>query len=140
MTECMDVLIYIMGSVQMLAGFYFLTRFLQKKVRFYLYGLFAILGFAVTMAIPAGDSITEFLVYFLLLTVSGILVCRADWRPVILYAAQLWNCEFVVLHCVSQAVFLNTQSHGHCILAVREYGVGLVNTLLLYDIPAFFIL
>ena len=39
MTECMDVLIYIMGSVQMLAGFYFLTRFLQKKVRFYLYGL-----------------------------------------------------------------------------------------------------
>ena len=65
------------------------------------------------------------------------LICRSDNRE---YAAQLWNCEFVVLHCVSQAVFLNTQSHGHCILAVREYGVGLVNTLLLYDIPAFFIL
>lgn len=34
MTECMDVLIYIMGSVQMLAGFYFLTRFCRKKSGF----------------------------------------------------------------------------------------------------------
>ncbi len=121
MTECMDVLIYIMGSVQMLAGFYFLTRFLQKKVRFYLYGLFAILGFAVTMAIPAGDSITEFLVYFLLLTVSGILVCRADWRPVILYAAltiESMQLSYGIVNSLSCIVYPRLFSLTHKVMGI----------------------
>ncbi len=75
-----------MGNVQVLTGFYFLTGFLQKKVKFYFYLLFALFWTVFIKVIPT-DRITEFLVYILLLTVSGIFVCHADWKSVILYSA-----------------------------------------------------
>ena len=78
--------IYIMGCVQMLTGFYVLTRFLQKKVKPYFYLLLAIVWCLCTRFIPVGRT-AEFLGFVMLLTVSGVLVCRADWRSSALYAA-----------------------------------------------------
>lgn len=77
---------YIIGSVQMLLGFTFFIRFLQKKGRLFFYLLFALFDLTVVLTAPAG-SVAEFLVYTLFLAASGILLCRADWKSVILYAA-----------------------------------------------------
>ncbi len=77
---------YIMGNAQALTGFYFLTRFLQKKVKLYFYILFALFWTFFTEVIPT-NRITEFLIYILLLTVSGLFACHADWKSVILYSA-----------------------------------------------------
>ncbi len=78
--------IYIMGCVQMLTGFYFLTRFLQKKVKPYFYLLLAIVWCLGTRFIPVGRT-AESLGFVMLLMVSGVLVCRADWRSSALFAA-----------------------------------------------------
>ncbi len=78
--------IYIMGSIQMLTGAYFLVKFLQKKMNLYFYFLFAIFCLVILTVIPDGR-IIEFLVYSLLLMACGIFVCHTDWRSVILYAA-----------------------------------------------------
>lgn len=87
MADYMDFLnVYIMGNAQVLTGFYFLTSFLQKKVKFYNYLLFALFWTIFIKVIPT-DRITEILVYILLLTVSGIFACHAEWKSVILYAA-----------------------------------------------------
>ncbi len=77
---------YIVGNTQALTGFYFLTRFLQKKVKLYFYILFALFWTFFTEVIPT-NRITEFLIYILLLTVSGLFACHADWKSVILYSA-----------------------------------------------------
>lgn len=78
--------VYIMGSVQMLFGFYFFARFLHKKVRFYFYFLFTICGIAVIHFVPSG-AIAGFGAYVLLLTASGVLICVSDWKTAVLYAA-----------------------------------------------------
>lgn len=78
--------IYIMGNAQVLTGFYFLTRFLQKKVKIYFYVLLALFWTVSTEAIST-DRIEEVLVYILLLIISGIFTCHAEWRSVILYSA-----------------------------------------------------
>lgn len=78
--------IYIMGSVQILMGFYFLTRYLKKKVKYLYFFLFTAAGFVIINVIPSG-SIIEFLVYVLLLIAGGIFICHEDRESVILYAA-----------------------------------------------------
>lgn len=77
---------YIMGSVQMLTGFHFLTRFLKKKVNLIYYLLFAAVGIALMMVVRAG-SIAEIVAYILLLIAGGIFVCKADCITAVLYAA-----------------------------------------------------
>ena len=87
MTEYMDFFnIYIMGNAQALTGFYFLARFLQKKVKIFHYILFALFWTVITDVMPT-DRIEEFLVYILLLVISGIVICHAEWKSVILYSA-----------------------------------------------------
>lgn len=87
MTDYMDFFgVYVMGSVQVLTGFHFLIRFLQKKVKLHSYVLFVLSWVVILEVIPTGG-ITDFLVYTLMLTVSGILACHADWKSVILYSA-----------------------------------------------------
>jgi len=87
MTDAMDFFnTYIMGSIQMLTGFYFFTRFLQKKLSLPYYFLFSFLVILLIKLIPGG-SIAEFLAYTLLLTASGIFPCRVDWKSSLLYAA-----------------------------------------------------
>ncbi|MDE6387749.1 MAG: GHKL domain-containing protein [Lachnospiraceae bacterium] len=76
----------IMGSVQVLTGCYYFTKLLQKKSKPYVYVLFVIAWLAVTKMIPSGR-ITEFLVFTALLVTSGILICRADLKSAVLYAA-----------------------------------------------------
>lgn len=87
MTKYMDFFnIYIMGNAQVLTGFYFLARFLQKKVKIFNYILFALFWTVITNVIPT-DRIEEFLVYILLLVISGIIICHTEWKSVILYSA-----------------------------------------------------
>lgn len=76
---------YMTGSIQMLLGFTFFIRFLQKKGRISYYLLFALPGLVLVLLAPVG-SVAEYLVYALLLAVFGILLCRADWKSVVLYA------------------------------------------------------
>ena len=76
---------YIMGSIQMLAGFYFFTKFLKKKVKPIYYLL--VIVFAITsITIIHADSITEMFAYMLFLIASGIFVCKSDSSPAVLYA------------------------------------------------------
>ncbi len=78
--------IYIMGSVEMLFQFYFYARILKRKVKLPFYFLFAVCAsFAIHFA-QAG-SIFGFGALVLLLTAGGILLCRADWKTSLLYAA-----------------------------------------------------
>lgn len=79
---------YVLGSafLQMLLGFYFFFKFLHKKVRAFFYFLLALCGVVIVHFLSVGR-IAEFGAYVLLLAASGILICRADWKSVILYAA-----------------------------------------------------
>ncbi len=78
--------VYVMGSVQALTGLCFLRGFLQKKIKFYFYLLFVLLWIVMIKIVPSGG-ITEFLIYGLLLILSGILGCHADWVSAVLYSA-----------------------------------------------------
>lgn len=89
MADFMDFFhVYGMGSgiAQILLGFYFFARLLHERIKLYLYILFGVCGFAVIHFVSTGR-IAEFMAFFLLLTASGILICRRDWKTVILYAA-----------------------------------------------------
>ncbi len=87
MDACVDFFgRYIMGSVQMLMGAYFLVRCLQKKVKPYFYLLFAVICLIAIKVVP-NERLIDFFVYVLLLMASGVFVCHADWRTVLLYAA-----------------------------------------------------
>lgn len=77
---------YVIGIVQILTGFYYFTRFLQKKAGAFAYLMFLLCAIAVITFLPGG-SIIEFLGYALLLIASGIFICHADGKAVILYAA-----------------------------------------------------
>lgn len=77
---------YIIGSVQMLLGFTFFLRFLQKKGRLIFYLLFVLIDLAAVLMAPVGSA-AEFLLYTLFLAGVGIWLCRADWKSVVLYAA-----------------------------------------------------
>lgn len=79
---------YVMGSVQMLTGFYFLVRFLRKKVKPYLYFFVALLGMAL-MTVISSDKTSDFLLFMLFLTGNGIFLCRADGKTVVFYAALI---------------------------------------------------
>ncbi len=77
---------YIMGSMEMLFGFYFFSRILHKKVRFHFYVLFAVCVIAVIHFVPAG-TVAVFAAFVLLLTASGIFICQSDWKSAVIYAA-----------------------------------------------------
>ena len=80
MTDSMDFFnVYIMGSIQMLFGFYFFVKLLHKKVKFYFYLLFAVWGMIILHVVSNGR-IIEFGAYVLLLMVSGIYICHLE-RP-----------------------------------------------------------
>lgn len=87
MADTMDFFsIYVMGSIQMLLGFYFYVRLLHKNIKFYYYILFLICGVVVIHLAPAG-MIAGFGAFVCLLTASGILLCQGEWKPAVLYAA-----------------------------------------------------
>ena len=87
MADSMDFFnVYIMGSVQMLFGFYFFARLLNRKVRFFIYLLFGGCSIVVMYFAPTGR-IAELAAYVLLLAAAGYLIFHADWKELFLYAA-----------------------------------------------------
>ena len=101
MSDYMDFFsIYVMGSVQILMGFYFLTRYIKKKVKYLYFVLFTAAGFVIISGIPSG-SIIEFLVYVFMLIAGGIFICHGDRESVILYAAltaEIMQLSFGVIN------------------------------------------
>lgn len=77
---------YIIGGIQMMAGFVFYTKLMQIKGKLSGYLLFGVFGCVATQMMPSG-SIAEYLAYTLLLTAIGIFIYRANWKSVLLYAA-----------------------------------------------------
>lgn len=77
---------FVMGSVEMLFLFYFFVKLLRKKVRSYFYLLFAVFA-AVCYHFVRVDTITGFALVVLLLIAGGILLCHAEFKSSLLYAA-----------------------------------------------------
>ncbi len=86
--------IYVMGSLEMLMGFWFFTGFLQKKGKPVYSILFAAFGMTV-LALFNLQGIWAFLVFIILLMTAGTLLCRADFVSAALYAVV--TVEIMVL-------------------------------------------
>lgn len=94
---------YIVSSIQMLIGFYFFGKFLKRKGKRYSYPLFAAFGVVLVHVVTAG-SIAAYLAYTLFLIVVGLVICRADWKSVLLYAAltvEIMEISFGIINSVS---------------------------------------
>ena len=79
---------YIMGVTEISIQLYFLAKILKKKIWIPFYFLFAVCAVVVNDFVSVG-TITGFVVFVFLLTVYGRLVCRADFKFSILYAALM---------------------------------------------------
>ena len=79
---------YIMGVTEIAIQLYFLAKILKKKIWIPFYFLFAVCAVVVNDFVSVG-TITGFVVFVFLLTVYGRLVCRADFKFSILYAALM---------------------------------------------------
>ena len=87
MVEYLDFFnIYMMGLVEGVFQFYFLAKILKKKLMFPFYFLFGVCTVIVARFLSVG-TVTGFVVMVFLLTVCGILVCHADFKSSLLYAA-----------------------------------------------------
>ena len=88
MADYMDFYnVYIMGSgvAQILFGFYFFAILLHKKIRCYIYIVFAVC--VMTVIYVVSNAFVQFAVYIFLLTICGRVICHTDWKSSILYAA-----------------------------------------------------
>ena len=79
---------YIMGVIEISIQLYFLAKILKKKIWIPFYFLFAVCAVVVNDFFSVG-TITGFVVYVFLLTGYGMLVCHADFKFSILYAALM---------------------------------------------------
>ncbi len=78
--------IYIIGLIEGGFQLYFLAKILKKKLLFPFYFLFGVCAVIVTRFLSVG-TVTGFVAMVFLLTVCGILVCHADFKSSLLYAA-----------------------------------------------------
>ncbi len=94
---------YVMGSLELLAGFCFFTEFLQRKVKL-IYGmLFAMLG-TVILWIFRVEGVLALLVFIMLLMAAGALLYRADCILTALYAVvtvEILNLCFGLFNSLS---------------------------------------
>lgn len=74
-----------MGSIEIVVGFYFYTKFFYKRERRSCSILYALIGAVIITVIPQG-SIAEFFAYFLILVAGGILICKAGGMLAVIYA------------------------------------------------------
>lgn len=89
MESCLDFFNnYIMGMIQMLAGFHYYTGFLNRRAQRQEYLLFALFGIVV-ISVIRDNGIGSFLAYILMLMFWGFFVCRAGFAAVVLYAVVL---------------------------------------------------
>ena len=97
MAEYLDFFsIYVMGVIDTSFQFYFLVKILRKKMWPPFYFLFAICAVIFGDFVPV-STITGFLVLVFLFTAYGTLVCHADVRSSLLYAALI--IEIMLLSC-----------------------------------------
>lgn len=95
--------VYVMGSLQALIGFYFFAKCFPKKGKPIFYALFAVLGTAAIVLLPAGG-VVQFAAYLLLLVAGGIFLCKAAFSTVILYAiviVEIMQLNYGVLNAAS---------------------------------------
>ena len=95
--------IFIMGSLEMLMGFWFFTGFLQKKVKPIYSILFAFFGMSILEVFNL-QGVLAFLVFILLLTAAGKLLYRADFVAAALYAVvtvEIMNLCFGLTNSLS---------------------------------------
>ena len=86
MAEYLDFFnIYVIGLIEGTFQFYFLAKILKKKLLPPFYFLFGVCAVIVTRFLSVG-TVTGFVAMVFLLTVCGILVCHADFKPSLLYA------------------------------------------------------
>ncbi|MCI8637661.1 MAG: GHKL domain-containing protein [Coprococcus sp.] len=105
MAEYIDFFnVYIMGSTQIFFQFYFFVKILKKKVKFPVYILFTVCAAFVIDFVPAG-TILEFGTFVLLLTLGGMLLCHANFKSSILYAALATE---MMLLCFGIVKYLST--------------------------------
>lgn len=93
---------YIMGIVQMFAGFHYYTKFLNRKVHMALELLFVGCG-AAAMIMIQKIGINSFLCYVLILIVWGFAVCRAGFTTVVLYAVvtgEIMQLCYGIVHSI----------------------------------------
>ncbi len=87
MAEYLDFFnIYIMGVIETSFQFYFLAKILKKKVCPSFYFLFAVCAVIANDFVPGG-MVTGFVALVFLLTVYGTVICHADFKYSLLYAA-----------------------------------------------------
>lgn len=87
MAEYLDFFnIYIIGLIEGTFQFYFMAKILKKKLLPPFYFLFGVCAVIVTRFLSVG-TVTGFVAMVFLLTVCGILVCHADFKSSLLYAA-----------------------------------------------------
>lgn len=99
--------IYVMGSLEMLMGFWFFTGFLQKKGKPVCGILFGIFGMAL-LEIFSLQGFLAFLVFILLLMAAGKLLYKADFVSAALYAVvtvEIMNLCFGLSNSVSYILF-----------------------------------
>lgn len=99
--------VYITESVQILFGFYFLTRLLHQRVRFYFYFLFTGCASAVVHAVQS-ETMAEFGAFLLLLVAGGIFICHTDWKSSVLYAAlvvEIMQLSYGILNSLLSALY-----------------------------------
>lgn len=98
---------YVMGSLELLAGFWFFAGFLQKKVKPIYSILFAVLGTAV-LEIFRLEGTLALLVFITLLMAAGKLLYRADCILTALYAIvtiEILNLCFGLFNSLSYILF-----------------------------------
>ena len=87
MAEYLDFFnVYIMGIVEVSFQFYFLVKILKKKIWTPFYFLFAVGAVIINDFVPA-SMVTGFVVLVFLLTAYGTVICHADFKYSLLYAA-----------------------------------------------------
>lgn len=122
--------IYFIGTAQILTGFYFLCKFLNKKLTSFYYVLFTICSFPVIHWISGRTA--ELLVYFLLLTAGGIFLCRADKVTVLLYAAltiEIMQLCYGIVHSLLHMLYPLMSPYPHKFVGIAILLLG--NTALL---------
>lgn len=87
MAEYLDFFnVYIMGVVEMSFQFSFLAKILKKKMWLPFYVLFAV-GAVIINDFVTASMVTGFVVLIFLLTAYGTVICHADFKYSLLYAA-----------------------------------------------------
>ena len=145
MTDSMGILdlynIVGSGMAQVLLGFWFFVRLLHRKVSPWGYLLFAVCGFAMLQLVLAGRAQQQG-AFLLLLTVSGILICRGNWKSAVLYAALVvvaMQLSYGIVDSLLSALYPMASPLGFEVLGPGFMAAGELASLLLSAVCCYMI-